>query len=179
MWLYEAMSIFRPAKLLALTLLLSACGWHLQGGRDVAMRASPIYLELDDEHSEFARALQMRLRNAGVELAASAASARVTLQVTAEESGHHISAVSALNEPQQYEVYYGVSYRITGQVADQHDISLTPVQSSRLSRTMNYEKTAALAMQRQEQMLQQRLAEELAEQVLRKLSVVTVGSATG
>jgi len=171
--------VIRSATLLMLTSLLGACGWHLQGEPGVAARTSPIYLLLEDTHSEFARALQTRLRSAGVELSASAASAKITLQVTAEEVGHHISAVSALNEPQQYEVYYSVSYRITGHGSEQHDISLPAVQSSRLSRTMNYEKTAALAMQRQEQMLQQRLAEELAEQVLRKLNFVAVDSSPG
>jgi outer membrane lipopolysaccharide assembly protein LptE/RlpB len=151
--------------------LLQGCGWHLQGNRALSANVSPVYLDLIDAHSEFATALTRELRTQGITFATSADGARVVVHVTADSTGHHVSAVSALNEPQQYEVYYTASFHISEHSNGSADISLAPIQTSSLSRTMNYDKTAALAMQRQEQVLQQLLAEGLAEQVVRKLGL--------
>jgi len=158
--------------LTGMALMLTACGWHLQGNRQVGAQVSPLYVQSSDEHSELVRALTVQLRASGVVLTASPTEARTVLTIVGEESGHHVSAVSALNEPQQYEVFYRVRWRVeqAGQSQpEQHGEDF----STGLSRTMNYDKTTALAMQRQEQTLVQRLADDLADQMVLKLGFVT------
>ncbi len=162
----------RRVLLISVMLMLGACGWQLQGHRQLGAQVSPVYLQLTDEHSELARALATQLRTAGVVLTNTPAQARTVLTIMGEESGHHVSAVSALNEPQQYEVFYRVRWRVeqAGQSQpEQQDGDF----NTGLSRTMNYDKTAALAMQRQEQTLTQRLATDLADQMVLKLGFVT------
>lgn len=163
---------FRRVVLISVMLMLGACGWQLQGHRQLGAQASPLYLQLTDEHSELARALTTQLRAAGVTLAGSSAEARIVLQIAAEENGHHVSAVSALNEPQQYEVFYRVRWRVEQAGQSQPEQQAGDFNTS-LSRTMNYDKTAALAMQRQEQTLTQRLAKDLADQMVLKLGFIT------
>lgn len=152
-------------------LLLSACGWQLQGARRVPESLSPLYLDLSDEHSPFAQSLQQRLREAGVSVTTDRGRAQAILRVSNDAGGHNVSSVSALNEPQQYEVFYTVDYRLDGPGAS---TSLLPPQAISAARTMSYDKTLALAKLREELALRDTLAAELADQVLRRLSMLQV-----
>jgi len=148
-------------------MLLSACGWQLQGAHRIPEEVTPLYLDLADRHSPFAEALQQRLRTAGVSVTRDRQQAKAILSVSRDDNGHHVSSVSALNEPQQYEVYYNVVYRL-----DRQANNLLAPQTLNGSRTMTYDKLLALAKQREEWSLRDRLAEELADQVLRRLSML-------
>ena len=154
-------------------MLLSACGWQLQGVRRVPEALAPLYLDLSDEHSAFSRSLVRRLHEAGVNVTASKLSANAVLRVSTDTSGHHVASVSALNEPQQYEVYYRVEYRLDRVQAGAGP--LLPPQVMNAARTITYDKTLALAKQREELNLRNTLADELAGQVLRRLSLLSVG----
>ncbi len=156
-------------SLLMTCLLLTACGWRLQGVRRVPEALSPLYLELPDTHSAFAQALQQRLQAAGVVLADRRDQSQSVLQVSEDDSGHHVSSVSILNVPQQYEVYYNLQYRLV--LPTGGDAVITP-QTLSAARTMSYDKTLALAKQREEFALRDTLASELADQVLRRLSML-------
>src|SRR5690348_15381686 len=114
-------------------LLLSACGWQLQGARPIPESVSPLYLDLSDEHSPFAQTLQQRLRDAGVNVTTDRGRAQTILRVSRDAGGHNVSSVSALNEPQQYEVFYNVEYRLD-QSGD-HAANLLPPQAAGASRT--------------------------------------------
>jgi len=77
-------------------LLLSACGWQLQGARRVPESVSPLYLDLNDEHSPFAQSLQQRLREAGVHVTTDRSRAQTVLSVSRDVGGHNVLSVSAL-----------------------------------------------------------------------------------
>jgi len=66
-------------------------------------------------------------------------------------------------------VFYNVDYRL-----DPRDDStnLLPPQALGASRTMSYDKTLALAKMREERALRDQLAAELADQVMRRLSML-------
>jgi LPS-assembly lipoprotein len=150
-------------------LLLSACGWQLQGARRVPESLSPLYLDLSDEHSPFAESLQQRLRDAGVNVTAERSRAQAVLYVSNDAGGHNVSSVSALNEPQQYEVFYNVDYRLD---LGDSSANLLPPQTLSAARTMSYDKTLALAKLREERALRDTLAADLADQVMRRLSML-------
>lgn len=154
----------------ALLWLLTACGWQLQGAHRIPEFVVPLYLELDDAHSPFARALTERLQQAGVTVAQERAQGQTVLKVTRDLSGHHVSSVSALNEPQQYEVFYNIQYQVDS--VTQGVGNLLPSQPINTSRTMSYDKTLALAKQREELAIRDTLAGEIADQVMRRLSMI-------
>jgi len=156
-------------------LLLAGCGWHLRGDRQLGANVSPLYVQFSDEHSDLARALTAQLRASGVVFTTSRSEARTILTVMDEETGHHVSAVSALNEPQQYEVFYRAHWLVERAAQSQPEQRAGTLTSS-LSRTMNYDKTAALAMQRQEQTLLTHMAADLASQMVDKLGFVAGSS---
>lgn len=156
--------------------MLSACGWQLQGVRRVPETLSPLYLDLSDEHSPFAQSLQQRLREAGVNVTLDRSKARAILHIGTDAGGHTVSSVSALNEPQQYDVFYNIDYRLDRQGDD--TANLLPPQALGVSRTMSYDKKLALAKLREEFALLDTLAAELADQVMRRLSMLPSGEGT-
>lgn len=163
-------------SILLLSLLwLSACGWQLQGNHQLPAELAPVFLALDDPQSALAQELRNALRDNGVEVADSRAQAASVLEVLADENGHTVTSVSALNEPQQYEVYYRVEYVFTA-AADAR--TLIPRQGARVQRTMSYDKQIALAKMREEQALSASLARELAQQILRRLTLLRAAPAT-
>lgn len=150
--------------------VLSACGWQLQGIHRVPEYVAPLYLDLTDIHSPFAESLRERLLQAGVTVTEDRARAQAVLHVTFDNSSHRVSSVSAFNEPQQFEVFYNVEYSL-----ERHGpstITLLPKQALGSSRTMSYDKTLALAKQREEIFLRATLATELVDQVMRRLSLL-------
>jgi LPS-assembly lipoprotein len=151
-----------------LTLLLSACGWQLQGARPLPPALLPVYLQLSDTQSLLARQLRQNLQQAGIATTGNRIDAGSILQISNDQSGHTVTSVSALNEPQQYEIYYRAEYRFDA--AD--SASLIPVQALSASRTMSYDSTRALAKQREQQAVEAMLAQELAQRLLRRLSMV-------
>lgn len=155
---------------LSVVCLLSACGWQLQGMHRIPERILPLYLDLTDIHSPFAEALAERLHRAGVNVTDDRTRAQAVLYVSTDNTGHRVSTVSALNEPQQYEVYYDVQYRLATRAPDATDLLET--QSLNATRIMSYDKTLALSKQREELFLRTTLAEELADQVMRRLSML-------
>lgn len=145
-------------------LLCTSCGWQLQGVHHVSADLQPLYLEFIDAHSSFSRALQDRLKLSGVELVQNESDAKAILQITKEDSGHRVISVSASNTPEEYQLYYTVEFSLkshTGEVLLQQPLSG--------SNTMTYDENQALAKQREETMLSDAMAAELADQLLRQI----------
>lgn len=152
------------AGLSCLLLLSSACGWQLQGAHHVSDSLMPVYMQLSDAHSDFSVALQERLLTAGVHLTTDASAAHATLQVVKDDTGHRVISVSTSNTPLEYEVFYNVQVEVRSQTGD-----VLLQQPLSASRSYTYSEAAALAKQREERLLTESLADELADQVMRQI----------
>jgi outer membrane lipopolysaccharide assembly protein LptE/RlpB len=149
---------------IALMMLCVACGWQLQGVHHLSTDLQPLYVQYADAHSTFSRALQQRLRTSGVQMAQNESEARMVLQITKEDAGHRVISVSARNTPEEYEVYYNVEFTLRPHAGD--SILQQPLHAAQ---TMTYDETHALAKQREENMLSESMAGELADQLLRQI----------
>jgi len=145
-------------------LLLTACGWQLQGTRHVSESLTPMYLELSDAHSDFNNALQQRLRLAGVRFTDDTAVSHTTLHVSKDEFGRRVLSVSTSNTPLEYEVFYNVQLEVR---SPSGDVLLEQPLSA--ARSYTYNEAAALAKQREERVIVETLASELADQVMRQI----------
>jgi len=150
--------------MVAALLLCASCGWHLQGVHHVSENLQPLYVQYSDLHSSFSRALQDRLRASGVEVATDDTQAKVILQITKDDTGHRVISVSATNIPAEYDVYYTVEFVLRSKSGE-----LLLQQPLRGSQTMTYDETRALAKQREEHLLSDTMAAELADQLLRQI----------
>lgn len=151
--------------LLGSVLLLQGCGWRLQGTARLPQTMTPVYIETKDRYTDFNRALRENLRASGVRVVERADQAAAIVHITRDESGQRVLSVSARNTPEEYEVFYAVEYSVAS-----GDAELIAPQKLELTRDYSYETTAVLAMQREQAILREALARDLAGQVLRRLA---------
>jgi LPS-assembly lipoprotein len=146
---------------------LGACGWHLQGATRLPESVSVAYIDTEDQYSDFNRALRDSLVAAGVRLAPDAHSASAVVKVIKETTGQRVLSVSARNTPEEYEVFYQVEYSVNNQTGQ-----LIAPQKIELTRDYSFDTRAVLAKQREQGVLRQALARDLAAQVVRRMATL-------
>ena len=155
---------FVPFVLLA---SLWGCGWHLQGRAHLSEAMAVTYIETNDRYTDFNRALRDSLRASGAQLVEDKQEATAIVRIHQDESGQRVLAVSARNTPEEYQVYYVVEYSVSdrsGQLVEPQRIELT--------REYSYDATAVLAKQKEQAILREALARDLAGIIVRQLSVL-------
>ena len=159
---------FRCAAMLLVALPLSSCGgWRLQGAERLPPVMSVSFVDSADRYSDFDRALRESLNAAGAQLVNDSNQARAIIRVKRDESGQRVLSVSARNRPEEYEVFYIVEYSVEGTGGE-----LLELQKLERKRDYSYDETALLAKQREQAVLREALARELAGLVLRRLAAL-------
>jgi len=145
--------------------LLAACGWQLQGTTRLPEVMAVAYIDTNDRYTDFNRALRDRLRASGVRLVDSPSEASAIVRIRRDESGQRVLSVSARNTPQEYEVFYAVEYSVDGQEGE-----LLEPQTLEVTRDYSYDVNTVLAKQREQVILRDALARDLAGLVVRRLA---------
>ena len=159
--------LLRYAVLVCSMLYLASCGWRLQGVQRLPEAMSITYVDAADRYSDFNRALRESLNAAGAELVNDRDKARATIRVRRDESGQRVLSVSASNRPEEFEVFYVVEYSVEGVNGE-----LLGVQMIERKRDYSYDEAALLAKQREQAVLREALARELAGLVMRRLAAL-------
>jgi len=158
----------RCLLLLVPLLCLSSCGgWRLQGMERIPSAMAVTYVDAADRYSDFNRALRESLNAAGAQLVEERKDARVVIRIRRDESGQRVLSVSARNRPEEYEVFYTVEYSVEGVNGE-----LLEPQKLERTRDYSYDEAALLAKQREQAVLREALARELAGLVLRRLAAL-------
>lgn len=155
----------RVVILLCLAAALGACGWRLQGTAKLSPSMSVIYVDADDRYTDFNRALLERLRDSGAKVTDRRADATAVVRIIKDQSGQRVLSVSARNTPEEYEVFYAIEYTVTTGGAE-----VIAAQPLEVTRDYSYDTTAVLAKQREQAILREALAQDLASLVLRRLA---------
>jgi len=146
---------------------LSGCGWRLQGTARLPEVMSVAFVDTEDRFSEFNRALRKSLTASGARLVSDRKEATGVIHIHKDDSGQRVLSVSARNTPEEYEAFYEVEYSVEGPSGE-----LIPLQKLELTRDYSYDVTAVLAKQREQAVLREALARDLAGQVLRRLAAL-------
>jgi LPS-assembly lipoprotein len=146
-------------------LMLSACGWRLQGAARLSESMAIAYIDAEDRYTDFHRALRDSLRASGAQLVERESDARAVVRILEDESGQRVLSVSAQNTPEEYEVFYTVRYAVANSEGE-----LMEPQTLELTREYNYDAAAVLAKQREQAILREALARDLAALVVRTLA---------
>ncbi len=149
----------------AMTGLLAGCGWQLQGTSKLSPVMTTTFVDTDDRYTDFNRALRDSLRASGARLAASRDEATAVVRIIRDESGQRVLTVSGRNTPEEYEVFYAIEYSVSGRTDE-----LIPPQKLEVTRDYSYDETAVLAKQREQAILREALARDLAGLVVRRLA---------
>ncbi len=150
---------------LLMTLLLSACGFHLRG--QAVLPFESLYLQVPNESSPFAVELKRALLANNVRLTKSAEQAQVVLQIVSEVPEKQILTLSGGGRVREYQLRFRVSLR----AYDQKQIDWIPAEEILLRRDFTYDDTQILAKQEEETLLYQNMYSDAVQQVLRRLSL--------
>ena len=145
--------------------MLSACGWRLQGTARLPEVASTTYIDTTDRYTDFNRALRESLEASGVRLVGKRDDASAIVRIRKDDSGQRVLSVSARNTPEEYEVFYAIEYSVESQTGE-----LIEPTKLELTRDYSYDTTAVLAKQREQSILREALARDLAGLVVRRIA---------
>jgi LPS-assembly lipoprotein len=149
----------------ALAALLSSCGFHLQGHTPLPAVVKAPYVEAPDRQSDFVQYLRHALLSNGAQLMQDRAKASAVVSIITDSVARRVLSVSALNQPNEYEVTYTVRFAVSA-----GDKELLPVQEVSATRTYSFDERLLLAKNHEEDVLRQDMARDLADMVMRRLS---------
>ena len=156
----------RAALLLTLAAgLTSGCGFHLQGHVPLPASVKSPYLEAPDRQSDFVQSLRRALLSNGAHLARDKGDASAVVSVVRDSVTRRVLSVSALNQPNQYEVTYTVDFVVTA-----GDKELLPQQELSATRSYSFDERLLLAKGHEEDILRADMARDLADMVMRRLA---------
>jgi LPS-assembly lipoprotein len=153
----------RVAVLLAV--LVTGCGFHLQGRQPMPETFAYTYIDTRDEQTDFVQDLRKALIASGSKVIRTQGSSGATVSVHEDELTERILSVSARNIPTEYELTYRVKFSVTANgksLIDNEEISAT--------RDLSFEESQLLAKEREQEILREALARDLVALVMRRLA---------
>jgi LPS-assembly lipoprotein len=88
-----------------LALLLTGCGFHLQGDMTALPQMERTYIAAVERNTQFHRELRRQFQESGVNLVDSPEEATAIFSIISDQTGQRVLSVSARNVPTEYEVF--------------------------------------------------------------------------
>jgi len=152
---------------LALAATLGGCGFHLQGAMPLPRTLAVVHIEAADTQSDFYFGLRRELLASGTRIDdAGADPSAAVIHIITDSTNDSILVVSTTNVPAEYELRYTMKFSVTA--ADGRE--LIRAEEHELVRDYTYSESAQLAKQREQAILSEALANDLASVVMRRLS---------
>jgi len=149
----------------AASLLVSACGFHLQGRTPLPDVVKEPYLQTADRQSEFVLSLERAMIVSGAHPVEQKERASVVVNILKDEVVRRTLSVSAQNQPDEYELTYTVRFAV---IAGDKEL-LPPTDISNV-RSFAFAEQLLLAKNHEETILRQDMAHDLADMVMRRLA---------
>jgi LPS-assembly lipoprotein len=150
--------------LASLVVLLAGCGFHLQGSGALPETSRKVRIVASDEVTPFAVELRRAIERSGGSITDTTAEADTVIRIRRDRSGRRVLSVSARNTPQEYEIFYAIEYSV-----ERGGSEVLETQPLELVRTMSFEQSQLLAKDREEAILREAMARDLAMLVTRRL----------
>jgi LPS-assembly lipoprotein len=144
--------------------LLAGCGFHLQGSGSLPEGMRKFYVITADEVTPFAVELRRAIERSGGELTGTSAEADTVVRIQRDRSGRRVLSVSARNTPQEYEIFYAIEYSV-----DRGGREVLELQPLEMIRKLSFDETQLLAKDREEAIIRESMAKDLAMLVTRRL----------
>lgn len=149
----------------AALLALGGCGFHLEGRTPLPATVKTPYLQADDRQSDFVLSLERALLANGAQLAPEKNKASAVVTILKDNLKQRVLSVSNLNQPNEYELTYTVSFSVT---ADGQE--LLPPQEISTTRSYSFDARLLLAKGHEADILRGAMAQDLADMVMRRLA---------
>lgn len=156
--------IARPLIILALAMLMAACGFHLRGPRPLPFQTLHLGVSA---YSELGADLRRQIRaNGGTTLTEKAADAEVAVQVLSEGREKIILSLDTAGKVREYELRQRFAFRVVAR--DGREV--LPATTLVVRREMSFNDGQVLAKEQEEVMLYREMQNDVADQVLRRLA---------
>jgi LPS-assembly lipoprotein len=153
--------------LLALVLMLGACGFQLRGAAQLPFKT----LYVDGRGSALGVDLQRALRHgSNVQLVETAKEAQAILQVLGESREKRILSIGSNGRVSEYVLFYRLSVRLH----DGKGKELLPAQPLELKRDISFNDAQVLAKEQEEAMLYRDMQGDAVQQIIRRLNAVKI-----
>lgn len=156
----------RALTVMLMTLLLTACGFHLRGENAFDLPFQSICIKSVNNLAPFIIDLRRAIANNHVQVTDTPEQAQLTLDIVSESTDKQILSLSASGRVLEYRLYYRVSYRAYGK--DQREW-LAPDEMT-LRRDYSYDDTQVIAKEQEEELLYQNMRRDAVQQMLRRLN---------
>lgn len=152
---------------LAFFVLLSGCGFHMQGAFTVPAGMERTYIATDDQYTLFYRELRRSLKQSGMQFADTPVDATAVLSIHLDRTDQRVLSVSARNVPTEFEVYYTIEYSV-----DSGETNLLDRQLLTVTRAYTYDESLVLGKAREEELLRGAIVDDLVRIVLKQLGTL-------
>jgi LPS-assembly lipoprotein len=157
----------KSVPLLLSAIVVSGCGFHLQGRQPLPAAFSYTFVDAKDEQTDFVQDLRKALIASNVNVIATKGSSGAVITVHEDELTERILSVSARNIPTEYELTYQVRFSVMSEgktLIDKEEISAT--------RDISFDEAQLLAKEREQEILSEALARDLVGLVMRRLAAL-------
>ena len=144
---------------------LGGCGFHLEGRTPLPAKVLTPYLEAEDRQSDFVQSLERVLLANGAQFAPEKNKASAVVTILKDNLKQRVLSVSNLNQPNEYELTYTVSFSVTA-----GDKELLPPQEISTTRSYSFDARLLLAKGHEADILRGAMAQDLADMVMRRLA---------
>ena len=166
------MRILRPVSfrltLVALVLMLSACGFHLRNALMLPPDLGEIDIVSSDPYSRLARSVERALAAAGAQIADPGVTDVAVLAIQSERWASLPASLDAQGRAQEYTLRYAVVF--TMRDADGQDI--VPQQAIELARDYLAPPTDAIGAESERELLSRELEREMTASIIRRIDAV-------
>ena len=150
-----------------LALLLTGCGFHLQGDMTAPPQMERTYIAAVERNTQFHRELRRQFQESGVNLVDSPEEATAIFSIISDQTGQRVLSVSARNVPTEYEVFYSVEYALVA-----GETSLMAPKDITFTRDYTYDETLVLGKAREEDLMREAIVRDLVRTVLKQISTL-------
>lgn len=150
-------------SMLALSVMLTACGFHLRQPSPIAFKT--IYIK---GTTLINKALKKALTEQGIQVVTEPDEAELQLELLREENEQRILSLSGTGVVREYELYYRVQYRT--KMVDEATWTLPLIMEGR--RDYTYNDANLLAKQAEQKLLTESMQVDVLNGILRRLSAL-------
>lgn len=163
----------RSLLLIAVTLFVSACGWHLRGTLTLPEGLDTVYLNNQANTQVLQRTLSELLVANQVTLADSPASAQLLINILSYDEHRRVVSIGDNTLVTEYELIAEADFSIE----DAQGNPVLPESEVSVIRAYQFDQNNVLGKAEEERLIQTEMRRELAQQVIRRLRFVDLQQA--
>ncbi|MDE0746290.1 MAG: LPS assembly lipoprotein LptE [Porticoccaceae bacterium] len=153
--------------LMALTLIVSSCGWQLRDTQIIPSSIGSIYVSSSNPNSALITELKRALNTYGVSVASNSAGADYAVVIVDFRQNHRTASLNASARVAEYQLNEDVDFYITDSEGNQ----ITPLSTASVERVYEFSEDDILASDNEEKFVRDGMREDIVRQILNRLRI--------